>query len=431
MHFENENVKVDLEEGKDCLVTLRAHLTPLATQKAYKEAIKRINKEVSLPGFRKGKAPDQVIEKNYGSYVEKEWKDLCIHSAFEHATKLAQIYPYSQRSIQKPTLESCSLESGSSVLIKYERYPVLPTIDFSKLEVKKLEADPINESEVDEILHALQKNHGTFEAINGRVAEVGDHVRVTLEKVEGEERTPLITERRIEMDDKKIAPWLLNLLLGTEVGQSKEGDVEVTDENERAMLPKRVNVTVHSIEKLILPPLDDELAKKAGAPSLEELKNHIRQNILREKQEELRKRKFLEVERALLATYPFEVPSSLTREIEERTLRGKLDALKKLNLPADDHEKRKEEIESRVKQEVNDALRLRFLIETIAKQCKIEVSTQEINQRISEELAYNPTYFGDQKDKAMLSKKIDRLSDALFEEKVLSHALAEVEARSA
>ena len=59
--FENNNFKISVQEEPGCLVKLNVFVSPEQTNKNYKLAVKKINKEVSVPGFRKGKAPDSTV----------------------------------------------------------------------------------------------------------------------------------------------------------------------------------------------------------------------------------------------------------------------------------------------------------------------------------------------------------------------------------
>jgi trigger factor len=83
--FQNENMTVDLKRDPGCLIRLDISLSPLATQAAYQKALKTVNKEVSIPGFRKGKAPQTLILKNYSQHVDREWRELLLNTAFGEA----------------------------------------------------------------------------------------------------------------------------------------------------------------------------------------------------------------------------------------------------------------------------------------------------------------------------------------------------------
>lgn len=70
--FQNENISMTLTREPFCRVHLDVIVTPKAVKASHHQAMRNINKEVSVPGFRKGKAPESMVLKNFGSHVEKE-----------------------------------------------------------------------------------------------------------------------------------------------------------------------------------------------------------------------------------------------------------------------------------------------------------------------------------------------------------------------
>ena len=97
--FKNDNVQVIVSRSKGSRVKLEINVSPLATQAAYKQAIKAVGKEISRPGFRKGKAPDNYILQNYKGHVESEWNNILLNTSFQEALDLTKIYPFSKNNL--------------------------------------------------------------------------------------------------------------------------------------------------------------------------------------------------------------------------------------------------------------------------------------------------------------------------------------------
>ena len=82
---------------------------PEACQEARKEAIKRIRQRISVPGFRKGKAPLAMIEKNYAKAIDENWHEGIGNFALREALGLTEIYPWSGEGVPPPEVEHLSL----------------------------------------------------------------------------------------------------------------------------------------------------------------------------------------------------------------------------------------------------------------------------------------------------------------------------------
>ena len=433
MKFQNAFYQVEGQEEEGCRLSLRIQVSPEETKKAYKQAIKRVNKEISVPGFRKGKAPDETVVKNYGTHVEREWKDILLNDAFQAALDLTKIYPLTKNSVQKPKIEKCSLEEGAVVSLAYEHYPNVPTIDFSALKLPSLEKAPVSQERVDEILHSIQQSNADWEDITGRAIQEGDYVDLTIDAIDEEPVKNIVKNRRFEMSDKQVAPWLKRLLLGLESGATVEGTSEVDEKADASIKekfkPTKVRITVHGIKKILLPELDDELAKKAGASSKEDLIAKIHENLNQEAEDELRQNRFRELEKALLREYHFDLPQSLMQEEREERTRRKIQELKKNQLSDEQIREHEKQVEQEVLKEANEALRLYFLNKQLIEQGKITVSNKELNEEIVRQVTQNPMYYGRDMEKELTKEMVSRMASSLLQRKAKEYALAQVGAK--
>lgn len=113
--FSNDNLKITMERKPGCSISLDVTISPQATEASYRKAIKLVNKEVSLPGFRKGKAPEAMIVQHYAKYVDQEWKDLIVKTSFKDTLDLTKTYPINENTISF-TSYSLSRISGSRII---------------------------------------------------------------------------------------------------------------------------------------------------------------------------------------------------------------------------------------------------------------------------------------------------------------------------
>lgn len=428
--FENEGYSVVAKQESGCRILLKINVKPNPAQKAYQKAVKTVNKQISIPGFRKGHAPDRTVISRYSSYVEQEWKEILVNEAYRAAIDLIKIYPMNKESIQKPKIEKCSLEEGAVVQIAYEHYPQIPVIDFSQIKIPHIEKEPIEEKKIAEILEEIQRSHADWEAIEGREVQEGDYVDISIDSIQEDPPKSIVKDRRFEVSGKRLPSWLKKLLLGLHINETIEGESELDEEAEASVKENfqatKVRITLHAIKKIVLPELTDELAKKTGAETLEDLRNKISQNLDREAEEEKERRRFKALEEALLEKYPFEVPASLVESERKDRLEERLQTLKNEELSDEERRARQGEIEKQLSFEVDHDVRLYFLNKQIAKQGNISLSNQELNDEIVRYISQNPYLYGKDRDDAATRDLVSRMANAMMQRKTKEYALAQV-----
>lgn len=425
MTFQNSFYKIYTKEETGCRLNATIQVAAEETKNIYKQAIKTINKEISIPGFRKGKAPEDAVVKKFGQHVEKEWKELLLNSALKATFELTQIYPLSKNSIEKARIEKCSLEEGSVVQITYEHSPIVPTIDFSILKIPPIEQTPVSEERIQEILFEVQRSHASFEDMPERIIEDGDYADVTIDAIDETPPKPIVQDRRFEVAQKRLAPWLYRLLIGKAANDVVEGESEVDDHAEESVKakfkPTKVRITVHAVKKILLPALTDELAKQSGAESTEDLKQKIHANLEQEAKDEQRQKRIEVVEQELLNHYHFDLPASVVKAEAKHRLESKMQTLSQEELS----EEKRISLENEVSQEVEEAIRLYYIVKKITEQGNISITNAELNEELLRHIRQNIHLYGKDMDKDASRELVSRITSSLMQKKAREYALVQ------
>ena len=430
--FENDSFSAEATELEGCRVSVKVFVKPNSAQKAYQKAVKIVNKQISIPGFRKGKAPDRTVITRYSSYIEQEWKELIVNDAYRAALDLTNIYPMNKESIQKPKIESCSQEEGAVVQVAYEHYPHIPLVEFSNIKLPTIEKEQVTDEKVNEVLEEVRRTNADWEDIAERPIEEGDFVDISIDSIEDKANpTPIVQDRRFEVAEKRLTPWLQKLLVGMNIGDSVESESELDPHADAGVKknfkPTKVRVTVHAIKKIILPPVDEELVKKAGASSVEDLKDKIRQNLEKAAEEERENKRFEALENALLEHYHFDLPASIVESERKERISRRIKSLKNENVSDEEVKAKEGQIAREVTTEIDHALRLYFLNKQIAKQGEISVSNQELNDELVRYLTQNPYQYGNETDETATRELVSRMAMAMMQRKAKEYALAQVQ----
>jgi trigger factor len=421
--FENEIIRVKVVPLPNCRVTLRIFVSPLATEAVYRKAIKNVSKEVSVPGFRKGKAPEKVITTQYAKNVDQEWRDLTVNIAFNDATKLTMIHPIHQSSIQKPTVVTCTREQGAEIAVTFERAPQVPQIDPKTLKLKKLAPHSVTAEQVEQAVEDLQRYHAKWETIEPRPVQDGDYVTLTIDTLDPQ-ITHVCTEERFHIKREEMSPWIYDLIVGREVNVPFEGMSQPT-EKEPTAAPTRCRFTVHSILHQDLPSVDDALAKQAGCQDVEELKNQIRKSLERRAQQQAETHMTHQLKEQLFELYPIDIPKTLLQYEVDVRMKSAMEAQESLGISEAERRAKKGDLTRAVQNLAERSTKLLFILDSIMRRPEITVTKddliRELNQQRylvspAERLIHN----------GMEPEEIrQRLINHLFEKKALALLLKE------
>lgn len=339
--FKNENVSVKLERLPGSSVKLEVTVSALAAKAAYEKAIKSINKEIVIPGFRKGKAPSHVILEKFKSNINEEFNSILVNTAFQDAVQLVKVYPFFQNSVQ-PEIKKISSEDGAEIIYTFEARPDVPEIDATTLVLKNVIPSPVTTSQVEERIYELQLNQATWDEVTDRAVKEGDFAALDIESLDS--GAAVCKDQVFKITKDSIGGWLFDVLIGKNVNETFEAVSEKEckqcddhDHNhvhpeEEDFKPSNLKITVKSIKVPVLPEINLEFAKKLGSESIETLNSRIfsslENNAKSHAQELLRN----QLEKAILEKYKFDVPMSMLkdegRNLDEKTLATMMDSLR-------------------------------------------------------------------------------------------------------
>ncbi|MCB1119131.1 MAG: hypothetical protein KDK65_04140 [Chlamydiia bacterium] len=371
--FENEHVKGSAEALPGCLVHFDVQVNRKATVAARDKAVRTVTKSVTLPGFRKGKAPKNLVEQKYGSQIEQEFRSVCLRTTLFEVNKLTETvpFPHEQWNLKIETYEP--QDEGMRLVYKLETFPLTPTIELEKLEIAAVPVEEVKEEHVNETLKGLQLNKAEWTEVTDRPATKEDRVMVDIDIKEGESFQQVTRSAPVNLFDENIRDWLRTALIGMSQGESKtlipkellSKNTDLSKEDE--WIHKEHKIDVVKVEHPTYPEVDEKLAKDVGADDLEDLKQKIHKQHENDRQSQAQNQLRQNMQILLLEKYAFELPQSMN---------DKAHAIAKdwaAKMPAD---QRPEEVEI-----VNDLLndtRLSMLLQQLAKEHQLELTSDEI-----------------------------------------------------
>ncbi len=379
--IKTDEMEIQAVEKENCKVELEiVPLEPLK-QKAKKQAIKDVSKEVSLPGFRKGKVPENMIVNKFGEQVKQQLQKVLANMCFSGAMKELK-YPLAN---PNATIVYNTKDSEKDKLVftfSFETEPKVPSTDLSKFQLKDIEKPEIAQKDIDEGLRQILFFHAEWEPIAKRPVKDGDYVILDIEDMDQDPPEMVFRGTRFEVRDAMMAKWLKDLVIGKELNAQVEGksfpDADASEQDKKDFKEKKVRVTIKKIEEAHLPELDDNFAKQTGAENVEQMRNTVK-NILEQKAEEkLQSEKRNQVNQFLIDNTSFELPQSLINEEKNFRLNQQLANPRfkvKWNKLSD---KEKKQIEEDIEKQANISIKLFYLSKKIIEDHKIVISPEEV-----------------------------------------------------
>ncbi|OPZ77286.1 MAG: Trigger factor [Alphaproteobacteria bacterium ADurb.Bin438] len=399
----------------------------IATKVAVK--LEEIATKVSLPGFRPGKAPKDLIKKKYEEAVSSEVAEEEINKAVDQIIKEKSLKPAYRPDIN---VESYKFGTDLSFELSLEVIPEIEIKPFDNITLDKFVVE-ISDKEIDERIEFFANRQKEYKNSDSQgPVKTGDVVLIDFVGSTGgvEFKGGKGEDYDLEIGSNSFIPGFEDQLVGAKVGDIVDVNVDFPKEyhaKDLAGKPALFKVTVKAIREAVKVEINDEFAKKFGQESLESLKKMVRESISHDYEMSSKmalKKRLLD---ALSNEYDFEVPSKL-KEMEFGAIWKQIeDAKAKGQLDEEDKDKSDEELKAEYQDIAERRVRLGILMAEIGEANQIKVEQKDLNKAIFEEASRYRGY--EQQVIEQYTKNprlIEGLKAPIFEEKVVDFIISKV-----
>jgi trigger factor len=428
---EHSGVKMTLTVAKD---DVRAR---------YDEVLNNYSKNIQLPGFRKGKAPREVLARKFGDALKAEVLQDLIEKTVSQVFEDGNLPP-GERPLpfSTPRLEgevTLDPEKELSFSLVYDVFPVVNVGVWKGLEIEAPVVE-LSDEDVNRELEAVrERNAVVFDRDEEAAAGKGDVATVDYYETGDNGEVLPASERQdyvFTIGTGGNAYDLDDDILGMKKGETREFEkTRVAEEGETAdggmIKTVKLRVTLKALKERRLPELDDELAQDVDEKyhTLEDLKNNIRNTLSRNLERRLRDIKVSRLLEKITAVSPVEVPESMIRvELEARWR----NLARLLNITVEQLKKNMtgggrsvEEVQDGWRPEAVKALHSRLIVETLIAELGLEAGDGELEQRMEGMAAEGNTPLEDIKKYYGQDYAREQLREEIKEQKFLDILLAE------
>jgi len=377
-------LQYNINQQENFQTTIDVTLEPEEAKPKYDSVLDEYRKGIKLEGFRKGKVPTSLIKKMYGKEIQAEAFRDFMQESWE---KILQENDFDI--ITDPKIQNINYDdkNGFSYQIKFD---VAPDFELTNYEGMPVEADVyyISDEDVDKFLDNLRQRQAMLYTVEGE-AEPGHYLNADLYEVD-ESGVPLLGKKIedqqiwLKEDDEELTPQLTGVKAGEErritlsVPEQPSETVETLPENDST--EQYYQVKVKEVKDRRLPELDDEFAKDVGEfETLDELRDQVRKSL----EQQAEKTNTNNIESALVdelvKRHNFSVPPVML----ENYLDDIVERVKK-----DQKETEQEVDEAEIRQHFRTnaihTIKWHFISDKLIQQEQIDVSDDELEQRLKE-----------------------------------------------
>lgn len=394
----------------------------------FEEAIKKVYfksaKYFNIPGFRKGKAPMQMVEKYYGKeiFYEDAFNEVA-GDAMEEAVKENKL-----EVVSRPDIEVTQIEKGKDLIFTavMQTKPEAKLGKYKGIEIKKIEYN-VSDEDVEHELGHMQEHNARIVSIEDRPVESGDIATIDFEgfvdgkafdggKAEGHD---------LEIGSNTFIPGFEDQVIGMKIDEEKDIQVKFPDEyfsKELAGKDATFKVKVHEIKKKESPKLDDEFAKDVSEfDTLKELKEDIKQKQQKQNDDKAKYETQEAVMKAVCENVEVEIPSGMIELETENMLKDIEQRLSYQGLKLEQYlqmmGKNEEDMKKEYQPQAIEGIKSRLTLEAVIKAEKIEATDEEVDEKLKE-MAKN---YGKENDEEFLKNENVRnyIKEGLTSEKAM------------
>lgn len=358
--------------------------------KALDQAFKKVVKNVSVPGFRKGRVPRPIFEKRFGVEVlYQDALDIVVPDAYAKAVEESGIEPVAQPEIDIEQIEKGKdLVLTATVVVK----PEVKLGQYKGLEVTKVDTE-VTEEEVNAEIETLQKRYAELVIKEDEPAEKGDTVVIDFEGfIDGEAFEGGKAENySLELGSNSFIPGFEDQLVGVRAGDEKEVNVTFPEDYHDEKLAGKdavFKVKVHEVKALELPELDDDFAIDVDdeVETFAELKEKIKKRLQENKEHMARHRIENEVIDLAAKNAEIDVPEEMIDSEIERMINELNQQFRAQGLNLDLYQQmtgnKLDDLKESMREDAEKRVRANLTIEAIAEAENIEVTDEEVNEEL-------------------------------------------------
>ena len=380
---------------------------------------------VSLPGFRKGKAPINIVRKKYENNVLSESLEKLVQAKIKDLLDEKKLKPFTQPKID---LKKYEKNEPIEVEIKIDLEPEIKLTDFTKIKVNEYEIDIDSKLIEDNYKEFLKSQKKYLEIKNNRQIKKTDKVLIDLSSKDENVPDFLKEQKNLQIvtdSDYQILPSIGDKLIEKKLKKGDKIDIELDISKSLKLNEEKFatfDIEILNIEESVPFVVDKEFLDKSGLKNEDDLKNNLKNSFKSQYENGIKQIEKKQLMDTLEKEHSFDLPQGIMEQ-EFNDIWQRLEQAKKDGtLDEDDKKLNNDELKKRYQEISQRRVKLAILLQFIAKVNKIAVDEKELTNGM---MQYASQYPGQEKEIIEYFKKnpssIETIRGPILEEKVIKH----------
>jgi len=387
-------MKIEIEDVDSCNKKIKFEIPHQEYDKKVKQYYQRLGREVKVPGFRKGKVPIALLEKQFGPDVKKEVLSNLISEELNNA-----IVEKDLRAVGQPHLLEVSAEDGTDITVSAS-IEVLPTIklqDYSGIELA-MAIPRITDEDVNQTIEVMRQRMAKTVTVTDRPAQDKDLLKIDFTSKLGDQpfEGGSAQDQIIQAGAGQLIEGLDKGMIGMEIGETRDIQVQVPEDypnKEIAGKDVDFQIVLKGIQEQKLPDLDDEFARSVedkNYESMDNMKQRVRSELEGFELKEARKTVKTKLAGKITELNQVDLPEGLLKDqVKFMAEQARKKQEKESSHAHHDHEHDHDhgievtpELLKQYREPAMKALQEELILDQLARDLKAEVTEEELEQEV-------------------------------------------------
>lgn len=383
-------MKSTIEASEGLKRKLKIVVDPEMVKEAFEKQFQKIRGEVTLKGFRKGKAPLSQIKSMYKEQATRNVVEELVQDNYISALQTHNLQPINYPKIDLDQIEE---DKGFSFTAELEVRPEVDLKKYEGLEIEK-EETTIDEARVEEVINQILSSRAErTPLLEERPVQTGDFTDINFEGFLSD-GSPLANGAAnnfiLEIGSNSFIPGFEDGIIGMTVGSQKTITLTFPEDyhaTEIAGAQVDFKVTLNKIMKKTLPELTDDFVQTLGDPNVktaEDLKSQIRKDLERSENSRIEQKMQEEVLKKLVEANPVDAPESLVLEQKENLKQNTSQTLKQQGMDDKGITDYLQKWDAEFTQNATDIIKSSFIVDAIAEKENLIPTAKDVEARLEE-----------------------------------------------
>lgn len=379
----DSEIRIEMSNGEGCERIASVEIARERLESEKERVLREIAREVTIPGFRKGKAPEDLVRRRYAEEIHAEAIKSILPIAYRHVVASENLDPLGDPEFHEV---SAPEDKPLTFRLRVEVMPAIEIADYRGVTVP-LEETPVTDEEVAEVIASLRERSADYVAVDRAAAE-GDVATIDFAPL-GPDGSPNEKQRTkqypVQLGAGQIFPAFEAAIVGRKAGETGRVSIEYPpDFKPDRIAGKTVDYefAVVDVREKKLPELDDAFAQRLEErlKTLDDLRTDVRERLAAEKRREARHRREERAIDLLIERNPFEIPRTMCERFKKELREEDERRRQSVGVGPEEDEARRAETEKLFDRVAERNIKRYFIMEHVAARERVDVSSEDLEK---------------------------------------------------